>query len=220
MIVYSDSPQFGNTLFPGQENSWQPLELKALDVPLRILAERIFSYSTIHRTEVIISPGWKFLLAAEFAPESQFGILEEVSRRNAVLPDGLICPAGSGRNFKGFRNRSWESLPGNLHLTAFRAPMKPLQYFQYAFMMLSAISTTEAIDIFPGLNQKTHIKWVNDIVIDRAKVGGVLTHSQTQAEQVTGALLGIGINVHKTPVIDKDICVPETAARLWLPVCS
>ena len=212
MIVYCDSLQFGNTLFPGRENQWQPVQTDALTAPLRLLAGRIFRTGELYRTEVDTAAGWKFMLAAEFAPESQFGILEEVGRDGIELPDGLLCIAGSGRNFKGFHNRRWESVPGNLHLTAFRTPMKALQRFHYAFMMLSAVSALEAIDFFPALNRKTQIKWVNDLVIGRAKVGGVLTHSQTQGAQVISTLLGIGINVQTAPKIHSDIFVPQTTS--------
>ncbi len=212
MIVYCDSLHFGNILFPENTNAWEPLELQALDTQMRFLAGRIFLHSVIYRTEVDMPPGWKYLLAAEFAPESQFGILEKIGREEAVLPDGLICLAGSGQNFKGYRKRRWVSLPGNLHLTAFQAPMKPLHRFNSAFMILSAVSALEAIDTFPALNRKTGIKWVNDIILGKAKVGGVLTYSQTQAEQVTGVLSGVGINVQTKPILEEDIFVPEAAA--------
>jgi biotin-(acetyl-CoA carboxylase) ligase len=53
---------------------------------------------------------------------------------------------------------------------------------------------------------------VNDIVIGGAKVCGVLAHSQAVQKTVTGAVLGIGLNVESTPIVAPTPYTPNVAS--------
>jgi len=46
------------------------------------------------------------------------------------------------------------------------------------------------------------ISWVNDIIIDNFKVGGVLAQTQIQGTIIDKVVLGIGLNVDKSPEIE------------------
>jgi BirA family biotin operon repressor/biotin-[acetyl-CoA-carboxylase] ligase len=48
------------------------------------------------------------------------------------------------------------------------------------------------------------IRWVNDIIIDNFKVGGVLAQTQIQGTIIDKVVLGIGLNVDKSPEIEND----------------
>ena len=85
---------------------------------------------------------------------------------------------------------------------------------------LSAVSVIETIDSLKGLQGKTAIKWVNDILINKAKVSGVITQTQTQGENVTGVFLGIGINVLTTPKVEQDLFVPQVTSLNDHASCS
>jgi BirA family biotin operon repressor/biotin-[acetyl-CoA-carboxylase] ligase len=67
----------------------------------------------------------------------------------------------------------------------------------------------DAIDAIPGLERSAGIKWVNDILIDGAKVGGVLAYTQSVGGAISGAVLGIGVNVETEPDIEPTPFVPR-----------
>jgi len=155
---------------------------------------------------------WKYCLISDHAHRSQFEILIDHAQKNNDLMGGILCLAGSGQGFKGYRNRSWTSIKGNIHLSVFLKPDQPVDHFEVGFTILSAISVIQAINEINDLKKSATIRWINDIVIGNAKVGGVLTHTFSQGALVTGVVLGIGINVEATPNIESDIFVPETAS--------
>ena len=155
---------------------------------------------------------WKYGWFVKHSAESQFEILTKLYGKGVRLPDRLICVAGSGDHFKGYRNRTWETVPGNLHLTIHFAPNQEIEHFFSGFLMIAAVSVVQTLNCFPGLTGKLAIKWVNDIIIDKAKVAGVLTHTASKGKMVTLALLGIGINVLTVPNVESDDFVPEVTS--------
>ena len=61
----------------------------------------------------------------------------------------------------------------------------------------TAVAAAEGIQRATGLNPG--IKWTNDLVYDRKKLGGILTElSLDHAGNVTYAVIGIGINCNQT----------------------
>lgn len=155
---------------------------------------------------------WPYILVRESSNRSQYDIVNSLNARNVKLPHGILCMAGEGGNFHGFRDRPWISPAGNIYLTAYLAPRRKLNNFGAAFLALAAVSAIDTIDRIPGLDWKAGIKWVNDILIDGAKVCGVLAHTQQEGENVTSAVLGIGLNVLTTPVLEATPFVPAAAA--------
>jgi BirA family biotin operon repressor/biotin-[acetyl-CoA-carboxylase] ligase len=79
-------------------------------------------------------------------------------------------------------------------------------------MVLATVSLVDAIDAALGLERKSAIKWPNDILVDGAKVGGVLAHTLTRGERVTDAVLGIGLNVETTPAVEPTPFVPRVSS--------
>jgi BirA family biotin operon repressor/biotin-[acetyl-CoA-carboxylase] ligase len=62
------------------------------------------------------------------------------------------------------------------------------------------------------------LKWVNDVLVEGAKVAGVLAHTQSRGDVVTSAILGIGLNVEATPEVEPTPFVPRAASlRDFLP---
>jgi BirA family biotin operon repressor/biotin-[acetyl-CoA-carboxylase] ligase len=151
------------------------------------------------------------LLISEFSAESQYDQIIELARGVAGLPDRTACFAGSGLGFHGFKGRSWEALPGNLHLAVHLAPERHVDRFEIAFTVLAALSVVEAVDRIPRLEGKAGIKWVNDVLVDGAKVAGILAYTLTQDTHVSSAVLGIGLNVEATPRVEPTPFVPQVA---------
>jgi BirA family transcriptional regulator, biotin operon repressor / biotin---[acetyl-CoA-carboxylase] ligase len=182
------------------------------------LGEEFFKGASLVRFAEPIDPLWRYLLVSEFAAESQYERLIRIARGSAELPDGVACVARSGSAFQGFRGRSWIGNEGNIHLSVHLAPMRPVDRFETILLALAAVSVVEAIDAVPGLRGAAGIKWVNDILIGKAKVAGVLAYSQTRGSVVTSIVLGIGLNVARVPAIVPTAFVPTaTALRRHLP---
>ncbi len=203
MIVYTDSLSFAGTILPG-ELSWSASPREYSDPGIQMLASRLFSADDTPRITGIPHEFWRHLFLIERVSDSQFDAVVELCRENVELPDGLLCLAGSGDRLHGRHNRPWIALPGNIHLTAHLTPKKKTGQIGVGFSVLSAISVIETIDRIPDLKGLAGIKWVNDIVIDDAKVAGFITHTANFEDIVTSAVIGIGLNVEAAPPITPD----------------
>ena len=60
---------------------------------------------------------------------------------------------------------------------------------------LAAIATRTALEDATGLGVK--LKWPNDLVIGKEKLGGILVESKTLGAQVSYAILGVGLNINQ-----------------------
>lgn len=213
MRVYTDSIQYAEKLL-GVALAWNRPETEKKNSGLVHILNLLFQKNRFFQCDVKSTPLWKYLVITGSASESQYDVLVRLTQDNVKIPDGTICLAAEGSGFHGFKNRTWKSLAGNLHLTIFLSPMQIIPHFGAAFMVLPAVSVIQTIDTIPGLENRTTVKWVNDILIDGAKVCGVLAHSQTVKKTVTGVILGMGLNVEVKPVFEPDEFV-RRATSLW-----
>jgi biotin-(acetyl-CoA carboxylase) ligase len=98
------------------------------------------------------------------------------------------------------------------------APRVEIRRFEVAFTVLAALSVTDALTQIAGLEEEPRIKWVNDILLLEAKVGGILAYTQTQGKVVTSAILGFGVNLENRPEVPPTPFVPAVASvRDFLP---
>ncbi len=216
MIVITDNPHYAeNTL--GRDISWSHDRLPS-GTSVEILSRRIFQKDKLYVGEIHYPGGWEYILITEFSKQSQYDILIESARKGLKLPDKLLCLAGAGKKFHGFKNRSWIAEPGNIHLSVYLSPNIAIDNFLAVFLALPAVSVVQTLDEIPELRNKTGIKWVNDILIENSKISGVLAHTQSSGRTITVATLGIGLNVKTTPEVIRDAFVPEvTSVKSHLP---
>jgi BirA family biotin operon repressor/biotin-[acetyl-CoA-carboxylase] ligase len=80
------------------------------------------------------------------------------------------------------------------------------------FTVMATVAVLKALDRFRPFRKRAAVKWVNDILIDDAKIGGVLTQLQTQGELVRRAVVGIGLNALTTPRVEPTPFVPAVAS--------
>ncbi|MCP4705319.1 MAG: biotin--[acetyl-CoA-carboxylase] ligase, partial [candidate division Zixibacteria bacterium] len=146
------------------------------------------------------------------AEQSQYDLLIDMKKCGEDVPDKTLCLANTGKKFHGQRNRDWISLSGNIHLSVFLKPDKIIKQFAPGFNILAAVSVLQTIDAIDDLKEKAQVKWVNDILIDNAKVCGFLAHTLTEGSKVTGAVLGIGLNVESSPDVDPTPFVPQSSS--------
>ncbi len=100
--------------------------------------------------------------------------------------------AGRGRS-----GRLWVSEPGNLYASLLvRLGCSPTVLHQLSFV--AAVATIGAIRRCAGAPLALRLKWPNDILLDGAKLTGILPESTVQTGSVL-AVIGIGVNLAHAP---------------------
>jgi BirA family transcriptional regulator, biotin operon repressor / biotin---[acetyl-CoA-carboxylase] ligase len=101
---------------------------------------------------------------------------------------------------RGRSGRAWTSQPGNLfasYLTVL--PGTPTRAFQVS--LVTGVAVAEAIRALlpnaPGLDLR--LKWPNDILLGRAKAGGILVESTQVPGGDLAVVIGIGLNLLSHP---------------------
>ena len=211
MILLTDNTAFAQRCIP-QAGDWQPCKLSALPSSEAALAAELFKSPSIMKTEVDTGGYWQYLYAVDCAEKSQYDVLAGMAVSKSPLPDKTLCAAGYGDRFHGFKNRSWQACPGNIHLSAFVKPGLKIAGAAVGFIILAVVAAIQTIESL-GLNDADpSVKWVNDILLQGAKVGGVLARLQTQGSAIGSAVIGIGLNVEQKPEVVRDAHVPAVAA--------
>ena len=152
--------------------------------------------------------------AGRFADVRWFAELDSTNRLAADLaragaPDGVVVGADHQTAGRGRRGRSWESRPGGSLLVSVILRPAP------ALVTLAAgVAAAEACGAVAGVD--VGLKWPNDLLVDGAKVGGILS------ELVAGAaVVGLGLNLGWAPAgaaalgpVDRDVLLDAYLAGL------
>ena len=103
---------------------------------------------------------------------------------------GTVVIAKTQTSGRGQRNREWRSHGGGLYLSIILEPQIPASMGSQ-ITIWSAWGIAEALrTVVPNLK----IKWLNDLVVENRKLGGILTETRVTSGIITHAVLGIGIN--------------------------
>jgi len=210
MIVYTDSTEFGTRVAHPPVGVWAEAP-HSPEPGMERLLDRLFDARARYAASDASDMHWPCLVAIASADRSQFDALVALGREGADLPDGVACLAGAGRGLHGQRGRAWSALSGNVHLSVWLAPPQATVRSPIEVLAMAAVSVVETIDGLPGLAGRAGIKWVNDILVDGAKVCGMLTHVETRPAGIR-AILGIGLNVESVPEVPPTPFVPAVTA--------
>jgi BirA family transcriptional regulator, biotin operon repressor / biotin---[acetyl-CoA-carboxylase] ligase len=109
----------------------------------------------------------------------------------------LWLTAASQSAGRGRRGSQWVSPPGNLHATLLlTGPSSPAKAPQLSFV--TALAVHDAIaECAPQLAPLLKVKWPNDLLIEKAKVAGILIEGES--EPVFAVAVGIGVNCAAHP---------------------
>jgi BirA family biotin operon repressor/biotin-[acetyl-CoA-carboxylase] ligase len=208
MLVYTDSVDYARIVLGQRADLWSA-PVSEPSENLRSLLDSAYGAKQIRESRVHGGSGWHYLLLVERAERSHYDLLIELSRAGVLLPDRTLCLAGSGERFHGFKGRAWFAPPGNIYLSVHLRPTSAVERPATSFTVLAAVSVVDAISSIPGLENSAGIKWVNDIIVDDAKVGGVLAYTKGVGGTISGAVLGIGVNVETKPEVEPTPFVPQ-----------
>jgi len=211
MIILTDNIAFAQNCIPARAD-WYEFNISSLDSPEQKLASELFDVRKIQRAVIPGFGHWDYLLAVNQAQKSQYDVLAGLASAGLELPGRVLCCAGSGERFHGFKGRSWKARPGNIHLSAYVEPKMVITGGSAGFIVAAVIAVMRAIETVDLEGRKPVIKWVNDVLVQDAKVAGVLARLQTQREIVKCAIVGIGLNVEQRPDVERDPYVPDVAS--------
>jgi biotin-[acetyl-CoA-carboxylase] ligase BirA-like protein len=151
---------------------------------------------------------WSRLIIIDEAVSSQLGAMSTLAGDPRTFEGGVAALAISGKGFHGQRGRPWVALRGNLHLTVGVPLDLEAAAVAPALSMLPSVALIDAIRKVTGNRLSPGIKWVNDVLIEGKKVGGVLTFCQARGDRMVSSLFGIGVNVEVTPEVEPTLFVP------------
>lgn len=147
-------------------------------------------------------------------PSSTFSVhfFETVASTNAEVwrlleqgaGEGVVAIAQEQQQGRGQRGRFWRSSPGGLYLSIGLAPNVPTNNTTRLIMSCTWSIAT-------ALRQRgipVGVKWLNDLVLDGKKLGGILIETRVQQGKVHRAVLGCGIN-WSNPVPDLGISLAK-----------
>ena len=143
-------------------------------------------------------------------PEFTIHLVDTVTSTNQMLWElidqgaraGTVAIACQQQAGRGQWGRQWQSLPGGLYLSVGLRP-------QQAIAQAPQITLCSAWGIATALRQyqiPVQLKWLNDLVLNGYKLGGILTETRVRQGQMTDVVVGVGINWANP--------VPETAIAL------
>ena len=141
------------------------------------------------------------LVVVRHATRSQLDVLDELSTGDPGVTGGTTCVALEGSRFRGQRGRTWSTSRGNLHASVHLAFDVEAAENQAALAVLPAVAAAEAVEEVSEGRVRPGLKWVNDLLLDERKVGGVLTSTQVQSGRIRDARVGIGVNLTYAPQI-------------------
>lgn len=111
------------------------------------------------------------------------------------MPAGTVVIATQQTAGRGQWGRQWVSSQGGLYLSVAIAPNIEARD-SYLLTFATAWGITQQLR---DLNIPVEIKWPNDLVLNKLKLGGILTETKISHGKITQAVIGVGIN-YSNPV--------------------
>jgi BirA family biotin operon repressor/biotin-[acetyl-CoA-carboxylase] ligase len=120
---------------------------------------------------------------------STMDLLHALAESGAVA--GTAVLAGEQLEGRGSRGRSWHSPPGGLWLSVLLCPAT-LGGIEVVSLRVGLVLAA-ALEAFTS--EPVQLKWPNDLILDRRKLGGILCEARWQGGVLAWVAVGIGVNV-------------------------
>lgn len=109
-------------------------------------------------------------------------------------PEGFWLRAEQQSSGRGRLSRRWESPQGNLYCSTL-VRLRPYDPQPGTLALVAAVAVQEAVSLYLP-PERVQIKWPNDLLVDGAKLCGMLLERSGDA-----IIIGIGLNIASSPVI-------------------
>jgi len=113
-------------------------------------------------------------------------------------PGNLWVLAGRQTSGRGRRARPWVSEPGNLYASLLTIDPMPAERIGQ-FTLVAALALAEAVDAMTGSYGLVRLKWPNDLLVDGAKISGILLEATLLADGRRAVVCGFGLNLAHHP---------------------
>jgi BirA family biotin operon repressor/biotin-[acetyl-CoA-carboxylase] ligase len=129
---------------------------------------------------------------------------------------GTVVVADEQTHGRGTKGRTWHSPAGLGLYASFILRWDETGGAGPAFSLLPlAAGLASAEALFDSAGVEVRLKWPNDLVHDRKKLGGILTEALFRAGAPGHAVVGVGINVnHEAGDFPAELCEIATSIRL------
>lgn len=132
----------------------------------------------------------------------RYPVLDSTNDKAKILAEndaehGTVVIAGRQTSGRGQHGKDFFSPAGGLYISFILKADKMGFAGSTAVTAYAAVRTCEAIEEVCGINPS--IKWVNDILINEKKTGGILTEGIVKNGKVGTIILGIGLNIDAKP---------------------
>jgi BirA family biotin operon repressor/biotin-[acetyl-CoA-carboxylase] ligase len=143
----------------------------------------------------VLPPGWTVVAFDTIGSTND----EALRRAETGAPEGTVITARRQEGGRGRRGRSWSSPPGNAYSSVVVRPdCAPDRAAQLGFVAALAVADAVSVGLPPP--RSARLKWPNDVLVDGAKVSGILLESAVGPEgRVEHVVIGTGINVASAP---------------------
>lgn len=161
--------------------------------------------------EPYLPAGWK-LMAYETLDSTNSALMRLVES-GAELSEGTLMWANIQTGGRGRAGRTWEGPPGNVYASyLIAAPARAQDAPQIGFVAARAVADT-ILDL-PRHNTappNVTCKWPNDVLVEGAKVCGILPELTRGEDRREWIVLGIGINLKAVDVTNPNYPVTALA---------
>lgn len=114
-------------------------------------------------------------------------------------PAGLVIRAGRQTAGRGRQGRSWLSPEGNLYTSLLLRPRRPMTEVSSLSLVVGLV-LCETIGDMLGGRAWPAVKWPNDVLVDGAKVAGILLEgSPDRRGGCEWVVAGVGVNIGWAP---------------------
>lgn len=121
----------------------------------------------------------------------------------------VVLVTGTSAHLRGHFDRRWAGAPGNLHVTVLVRETAPVEHVGLGYAILPVLALYDCARGVVTSHRRVSIKWINDILLDGAKIGGALSRGRTQGGAYTHAVFGMGLNVNVIPAVPRTVFVPH-----------
>ena len=108
-----------------------------------------------------------------------------------------VVVASSQSEGRGRRGRGWSSPPGGLYMSVVLRPRSTETLAPLSLAMSFAVA--EAVKKLTKL--PVSIRWPNDLMIRGRKFGGVISESRFAGDELSFAIVGVGVNCNSVPAL-------------------
>lgn len=139
-----------------------------------------------------------------YFPETTSTMDEATELARKGCPDFTVAVARHQTCGRGRMKRTWLSADGGLYFTVVLRPDIPM-------MLAGLVNLAAAIDMASTLRTLyqvgAHLKWPNDILVNKHKICGILSQMEAEGDQVAHMNNGIGLNVNNAPETEEPIAI-------------